>query len=337
MAIRHFFASTGCGGGSMGRARPLAAGESLAACLGAVLRRLRELRHLSQDELGRLAGYDGSYVGAVERASLRPSRQLVAALDRALDAAGGLLALWRLADQEWAVRASSGPASTTGAAPAPSPAEPAAAGGAAAPAGTPPDAVVEAMELARRAEASDVGADALASIERAVERLRHAAADAPPGPLLPAVRAQRHYLGRLLDGRLTLGQRRRLLAAAGWLSVVLARLYFEAGDRDAAEASREAALRLARQAGNAELVAWVHEAGAWWALVDGRLREAIRLSRAGQDRAPPASAAAVQLALHEAQAWRQLGDPDEAAGALRQAALLRGMLPGGPPARGQVE
>jgi transcriptional regulator with XRE-family HTH domain len=338
MAIRHFFASTGCGGGSMGRARPLAAGESLAACLGAVLRRLRELRHLSQDELGRLAGYDGSYVGAVERASLRPSRQLVAALDRALDAAGGLLALWRLADQEWAVRASSGPASTTGAAPAPPPAEPAAAaGGAAAPAGTPPDAVVEAMELARRAEASDVGADALASIERAVERLRHAAADAPPGPLLPAVRAQRHYLGRLLDGRLTLGQRRRLLAAAGWLSVVLARLYFEAGDRDAAEASREAALRLARQAGNAELVAWVHEAGAWWALVDGRLREAIRLSRAGQDRAPPASAAAVQLALHEAQAWRQLGDPDEAAGALRQAALLRGMLPGGPPARGQVE
>jgi len=321
----------------MGRARSPAAGESFAACLGAVLRRLRWLRHLSQDELGRLAGYDGSYVGAVERASLRPSRQLVAALDRALDAAGGLLALWRLADQEWAVRASSGPASTTGAAPAPPPAEPAAAGGGAAPAGTPPDAVVEAMELARRAEASDVGADALASIERAVERLRHAATDAPPGPLLPAVRAQRHYLGRLLDGRLTLGQRRRLLAAAGWLSVVLARLYFEAGDRDAAEASREAALRLARQAGNAELVAWVHEAGAWWALVDGRLREAIRLSRAGQDRAPPASAAAVQLALHEAQAWRQLGDPDEAAGALRQAALLRGMLPGGPPTRGQVE
>jgi hypothetical protein len=44
----------------MGRARSLAAGESLAACLGAVLRRLRSQRHLSQDELGRLAGYDGS-------------------------------------------------------------------------------------------------------------------------------------------------------------------------------------------------------------------------------------------------------------------------------------
>jgi Helix-turn-helix domain len=331
---------------SMGRARPLAAGESFAACLGAVLRRLRSLRHLSQDELGRLAGYDGSYVGAVERAAVRPSRELVAALDRALDAAGGLVALGRFADQEWDVRASLAapadpwPAEPGGPAPAgtATPAGPiagVASAEAPAAAGTRPDAVVEAMELARLAEASDVGADALASVERAVERLRRAAGG-PPESLLPAVRAQRRYVGTLLDGRLTVAQRRRLLAAAGWLSVVLARLHFEAGERDAAEASRDAALRLARQAGNAELVAWALEAGAWWALVDGRLREAVELARAGQDRAPPASAAAVQLALHEAQAWRQLGDRDEAEGALRHAALLRGMLPGGPPGCGQL-
>jgi len=332
----------------MGRARSLAPGESFAACLGAVLRRLRSLRHLSQDELGRLAGYDGSYVGAVERAAVRPSRALIAALDRALDAGGGLVAVWRLADQEWDARTALGAAGDpwpadppgpvpAGSAPAAGPAAGVAPGGAAAAAGTRPDAVVEAMELARLAEASDVGADALASVERSVERLRGAAASAPPGSLLPAVRAQRRYVGRLLDGRLTVAQRRRLLAAAGWLSVVLARLHFEAGERDAAEASRDAALRLARQAGNAELVAWVLEAGAWWALVDGRLREAVDLARAGQDRAPPASSAAVQLALHEAQAWRQLGDPAEAEGALRQAALLRGMLPGGPPGCARVE
>ena len=332
----------------MGRARSLTAGESFAACLGVVLRRLRSLRHLSQDELGRLAGYDGSYVGAVERAAVRPSRALIAALDRALDAGGGLVAVWRLADQEWDARTAPGaagdpwPADPPGPAPAgsaPPAAGPAsrAAGEVAAAAGTRPDAVVEAMELARLAEASDVGTDALASVERSVERLRGAAASTPPGSLLPAVRAQRRYVGSLLDGRLTVAQRRRLLAAAGWLSVVLARLHFEAGERDAAEASRDAALRLARQAGNAELVAWVLEAGAWWALVDGRLREAVDLARAGQDRAPPASSAAVQLALHEAQAWRQLGDPAEAEGALRQAALLRGMLPGGPPGCARVE
>jgi tetratricopeptide (TPR) repeat protein len=292
----------------------------------------------------------------------------VAALDRALDAAGGLLAVWRLADQEWDARAAVAapgepwpvdpcgpapaavlprPASPAGGSPAATalwsaaqvpPGETAAAAGPAAgwaagepaAAGSRPDAVVEAMELARLAEASDVDADTLASVERVVERLRGAAASAPPGSLLPAVRAQRRYVGGLLDGRLTVARRRRLLAAAGWLSLVLARLHFEAGERDAAEASRDAALRLARQAGNAELASWVLEAGAWWALVDGHLREAVELARAGQDRAPPASAAAVQLALHEAQAWRQLGDPAEADGALRQAALLRGMLPGGP-------
>ena len=313
----------------MGRARPLAAGESLAACLGAVLRRLRELRHLSQDELGRLAGYDGSYVGAVERASLRPSRQLVAALDRALDAAGGLLALWRLADQEWAVRASSGPASTTGAAPAPPPAEPAAAaGGAAAPAGTPPDAVVEAMELARRVEACDVGPATVNGIERAVERLARAASGTPPEALIRAVRAQRGYVGRLLGGRLTLGRRRRLLVAAGRLSLELARLHFEAGQRAAAESNRDAALRLARQAGDSELAACAVEALAAWALADGRFRDALELARAGQDLAPPAGLAALRLALDEAEAWTSLGDHRAAAGARRQAALTRAMLPG---------
>ena len=58
----------------MGQARALDPGASFAACLGAVLRRLRALRGLTQAGLGRLAGYDGSYVGAVERAAVRPSR-----------------------------------------------------------------------------------------------------------------------------------------------------------------------------------------------------------------------------------------------------------------------
>jgi tetratricopeptide (TPR) repeat protein len=189
--------------------------------------------------------------------------------------------------------------------------------------------VVEAMELARLAEASDVGAGTLAGVEQAVERLRRAASGTPPEALIPAVRAQRAYVGRLLEGQLTPGRHRRLLAAAGWLSLLLAQLHFDAGDREAAEANRDASLRLARQAGNAELAAWADEALAWWALVDGRYRQALDLARAAQDLAPPASAAALQLALDEAQAWTFLGDPHEAAGARRHAALTRAMLPGG--------
>jgi transcriptional regulator with XRE-family HTH domain len=310
---------------------------SFAACLGAVLRRLRLLGGLTQAGLGRLAGYDGSYIGAVERAAVRPSRDLVARCDQALDAGGALLALWPLADREWSTR--SGPAAPAPAAagagdrlvadrwppddqgrPAPDP-WPADGGEAG-------DAVLEAMELVRRVEASDVGAGTVEGVERAVERLRRSASGTPPDALIPAVRAQRRYVGRLLEARLTLGRRRRLLAAAGWLSILLAQLHFDRGEREAAEANRDAAQRLAGQAGQGELAAWACEALAWWALADGRHRDALDLARAGQDLAPPAGAAALQLALDEAQALASLGDPQAAEGARRQADLIRAMLPG---------
>ena len=337
----------------MTQARPLDPAGSFAACLGAVLRRLRLGRGLSQAALGRLAGYDGSYVGAVERAAVRPSRELVARCDRALDAGGALLGLWPLSDREWTARAGPGPADPPAAAPAadlddPGPPAPGRwpgddgldaadsrrpAGGGPdprAPGDRPPapDPVVEAMELVRRAEASEVGAGTVEGVERAVERLRRAAAATPPDALIPAVEAQRGYVGRLLEARLTLARRRRLLAAAGWLSILLAQLHFDRGDREAAEANRDAAQRLAGQAGQGELAAWAWEALAWWALADGRLGDALELARAGQDLAPPAGAAALQLALDEAQALAALGDHRAAADARRQADLIRAMLPG---------
>jgi transcriptional regulator with XRE-family HTH domain len=302
------------------QAQTLDPAASLSACLGALLRRLRTAHGLTQSDLGRLAGYDGSYVGAVERAAVRPSHELVERCDHALQAGGALLSLWRLADGEWSTtppagRADPGPETAHG----PGGSEP---GG---------DAVVEAMELARRAELSEVGADALAGVERAVDRLREAAAATPPEALVPAVVDQRRYVGRLLEGRLTPAHRRRLLVAAGWLSVLLAQLHFDAGDREAAEANRDTALRLARQAGHTELTAWTVQALASWALADGRFRDALDLARAGQDLAPPATAAAVQLALDEAQAWAALGDRAQAAAARHHAALTHAMLPGDRP------
>ena len=315
----------------MPEARTLDPARSFAACLGVLLHRLRTLAGLTQAGLGRLAGYDGSYVGATERAAVRPSRDLVERCDHALQAGGALLALWPLADREWAAPATRDPSPLPPGAAADRPPPPGP-GPEAAPLADPgPDAgagaVVDAMELARRAEASELGTAALAGVERAVARLRRAASATPPRELIPAVRAQLRYVGRLLEGRLTLSRHRRLLVAAGWLSLLLARLHFDAGDREAAEAGRDAALRLARQAGHAELAAWAVEALASWALVDGRFREALDLARAGQDLAPPASAAAVQLALDEAQAWASLGDRDQAAGARRLAALTSAMLP----------
>jgi tetratricopeptide (TPR) repeat protein len=305
----------------MPQARTLDPSASFAACLGALLRHLRTLEGLTQAALGRQAGFDGSYVGAVERAAVRPSRDLVERCDRALGAGGVLLALWPPADREWQAR------STPARPVRPPPDDP----------GTDPEAeaVVEAMELARRAEACDVGPGTLEAIERAVERLATARAGTPPELLIPAARARRRHVERLLEQRVTLGRRRRLVVAAGRLSLELARLHFDAGQREAAEANRDAALRLARQADDAELAASAVEALACWALADGRFTDALELARAGQDLAPPASAAALQLALDEAQAWAALGDQVAAAGARRQAALTRAMLPGAgfPPPR----
>jgi transcriptional regulator with XRE-family HTH domain len=285
-----------------------------AACLGALLRRLRNFNGLTQAGLGRRTGYHGSYIGAVERSAVRPSRELVERCDEALQADGVLLMLWPLVDPEGTLPA------TGGDEPALEAAAPDARPG-------PDGAVFEAVEVARRAEASELGPGTLAGVERTVARLRDAAAGTPPADLLPAVLAQLGYVGRLLERRPTLAQHRRLLVAAGWLSVLVAQLSFEAGDREAAEASRDAAFRLARQAGHAELAAWSVEALALWALADGRLTDALELAQSGQDLAPPASAAAVQLALDEAQAWSSLGDQGRAAGARHQAALTRAMLP----------
>jgi DNA-binding XRE family transcriptional regulator len=284
------------------------------AVLGATLRRLRTLEGLTQAGLARRISYDRSYIAAVERGTVRPSRTMVERCDQALQADGELLRHWALTGPGARPRADGGGEPGH---------RPAAPGGRTGPG----RAVFEAVEVARRAEASQLGPGTLAGVERTVARLRDAADGTPPGELLPAVLAQLRYVGRLLERRPTLAQHRRLLAAAGWLSVLLARLFFEAGDREAAEASRDAAFRLARLAGHAELAAWSVEALAGWALADGRFRDALELARDGQDLAPPASAAAVQLALDEAEAWTALGDPAQAAGARHQAALTRAMLP----------
>ena len=321
------------------------------ACLGTLLRRLRTLHGLTQADLGRRTGYDGSYVGATERAAVRPSRTVIERCDHTLQAGGALLTLWPLADREWGTRAGPVPPPTghglgdppgsdampgrpigPGADGAPgrvAAAEPGP-GVAAEPgpgAGPPADPVLEAMELARQAEASDLGEEAMAGLERTVGRLERAALATPPGELIPAVRARRRYAGRLLEGRLPLGRHRRLLVAAGRLSLLLARLHDDAGDREAAEADRDTAFRLACQADDGELAALAVGLLAAWALVDGRFDAALTLARSGQDLAPPASTAAVQLALDEARALASLGQHAEAAGARQLAALTTAMLP----------
>jgi hypothetical protein len=191
------------------------------------------------------------------------------------------------------------------------------------------DGAVEAAELARDAEASDIGAGTLENLDLAVDRLCRGYASAPPALLIPRVQARLRGLRRLHTGRVNLAQRRQLLVAGGWLATLLATLQFDAGDQPAAEDSRDAALQLGKAAGHQEIMAWSFELLAWFALVNHQPRQALDLAQQGLTLAPHTSAG-VQLAMQQARVWARLGQHRETEQALRAGATALASLP--PPA-----
>jgi tetratricopeptide (TPR) repeat protein len=145
--------------------------------------------------------------------------------------------------------------------------------------------------------------------------------------MLPRAERRLAQLDGLLAGRLTLAEHRELLVARGWLSLLLAALQFDLGDHEAAELSRDEALQLGREADHPEIVAWAFETPAWFALADGRLRDAVDLARAGQEVAPANRSVIVATTLQEARAWAYLGGRREAEHAIRRAETAMAKLP----------
>jgi tetratricopeptide (TPR) repeat protein len=177
----------------------------------------------------------------------------------------------------------------------------------------------ETFELAMHATASDLDQAAIDTLVRAVDRLSREYSTVPPGVLLRRVQQRLWQIDRLLGGRTSLGQHRQLLDAAGWLHILLSVLHYDIGHREAAEASRDAALRFGQESDDAEVQGWAFEAPAYFALFDGRARDAIDLCVAGRQVAPPASSVFVALNMQEARGWARLGDQRPA-----EEALLRG-------------
>jgi tetratricopeptide (TPR) repeat protein/DNA-binding XRE family transcriptional regulator len=304
---------------------------SWSALFGATVQKLRlSLRSrpvVTQEELGKLVHAAGSTVSAIERGILRPSASFVEKCEEVLPAGGMLRAMFRFVSDEWDDWERLGGMPPTASIPAP--AEVAA---------SPmqlsnpsflealSDDAMEATELARQAEASSIGAGTLESLDRAIDRLARDYPSTPPALLEIRVKRRLREVAHLLGGRTTVAQLRHLLVAGGWLATLLAVLQFDLGDQDAAERTRDAAFQLGKEGEHQEIMAWTFELLAWFALVSGRLSEAIDHARAGFQLAPHTSAG-VQLAVQEARVWSRLGNQREAEDALRRGGAALAKLP----------
>lgn len=246
---------------------------------------------LSQDKFARRLGFARRTVGNAERGTHSPSLALRRALDDAWEKTSAIQRGRFLA---------AGPADD-GAVPGAQGLSP----------------TLESVELLRRAEASDLGAGALEQLEDLVEQLGVEYFAVPPAQFRETVLSWRRYVGRLLEGKLTLGERRHLYAVAGWLSGLVAEASLALNDH--AEPHCATALSLAQEVGDTRLAGWVRGTQAQVALYAGDPRDAVAFAQAGRQVAPIGSAALVRVCALEARAHARRGDLAEAEHGLSRA------------------
>jgi Helix-turn-helix domain len=169
----------------------------------------------------------------------------------------------------------------------------------------------QAHELAARVGASDVGAATLDLLEGAFEDLACAYSTTAPRELVERLRTHLGYLSKLLDGRMTLAEHRRLLVVGGWLSLLAATVHVDLQQDGAARTRLRTADALAGEAGHDEIRAWVLETRAWRAVTEGNNRRAVELAGQAQAIAPAASSARVQATAQQGRALARLGEADD--------------------------
>src|SRR6266705_6217568 len=130
--------------------------------------------------------------------------------------------------------------------------------------------IFSTMELARLLDGADIGVGTLEALEEATDLLCRAYPKTPSNILSPRIKKRLKHVIDLLGGRLTIGQHRRLLAVAGWMIALLGCVHYDMQDREEAEAARQMAQQLAREADDPDLFAWTWEMSAWFALVEDR-------------------------------------------------------------------
>jgi hypothetical protein len=170
--------------------------------------------------------------------------------------------------------------------------------------------------------ASDVGDETLSRLEAVMDELAIAYPVSPPEELLGRVRLHLSYVGKLLEGRKTLAEHRRLLVLGGWFSLLGGTLHIDLKQDGAANARLNTASALAVQAEHDEIRAWCLETSAWRVLTAGGYQRAVKLSKAAQAMAPPGSSALVQATAQEGRAWARLKQSKETRDAMSRVSAL---------------
>jgi tetratricopeptide (TPR) repeat protein len=162
--------------------------------------------------------------------------------------------------------------------------------------------------------------DGVARLERVVHGLCCEYSTTPPARLVWPAQKVRQAADTLFECRLSPSDARRLTVAASWLHLLLTCLLNDLGWRGAAWAHRDAALRLGREARDANLVAWSFETPSWFALYDDRPQTALDYALEGLKEAPAGSSGLIMLRLKAASAWARMGRRTEAERELEAAA-----------------
>ncbi|MFI0451882.1 helix-turn-helix domain-containing protein [Actinomadura sp. 6N118] len=250
---------------------------------GEKLCQLMTEREISLRKLAKTVPCDPGYLSRISNDHKPPSPEVAQRLDDLLDARGSLLAV-----KPVSVRA---------------------------PAHDDLGEEVEAVDLARRVDASDVGDETLAALEMTVDDLASAYPRSAPGELLARTRQHLAYVAQLMDARMTLAERRRLMVVGGWLSLLAATCDVDLGRPPAAAARLRTAAAMAKHADHPEILAWCLETEAWQAVTDKDYSRAVELAQAAQRAAPRTSSAYIQATAQEGRAWARLASEGDSGAA----------------------
>lgn len=167
----------------------------------------------------------------------------------------------------------------------------------------------QTAELIQRMQASDTTAGTLESLHATVQELCCQYNHRDALDLRQEAHGWLQHVAGLLRRPVGLKAHADLLVAGGWLALLAGCVEYDLGMRTAAGSTRTAAMQLGLEAGHPEIAGWAYEMTAWFALTQGRFRQAVDAAQRGQAVAQ-ASSAHVQLIAQEAKAKARLGESD---------------------------